>query len=57
MRELNSNEMQEVNGGNPVVVAIVAVKVGQQAIKLAKNKQVQTAVAGAIGAVAGWFSE
>ena len=29
MRELNVNEIKDVNGGNPVVVAIVAVKVGK----------------------------
>lgn len=56
MRELNVNEINEVSGGNPVVVAIVAVKVGQQAVKLAKNKKVQEAVGVAIGVVAGWFA-
>jgi hypothetical protein len=30
MRELNVNEMEEVNGGNLVVVAIVVVKVAQK---------------------------
>ena len=57
MRELSVNEIKEVNGGNPVVVAIVAVKVGQKIARVAKNKKVQAAVAGAVGAVIGWFSE
>lgn len=55
MRELNVNEIKEVNGGNPLVVAIVVVKVGQQLLKVAKNKKVQETVGIAVGVVVGWF--
>ena len=51
MRELNVSEMEEVNGGNPVVVAIVVVKVGQ---KLAPAvKAAFTAAAAFIAGAAG----
>mgnify|MGYP000288916176 CR=1 FL=1 len=56
MRELNVNEIQEVNGGLlPVGAAIVIVRVGQVAAKVAKNKKVQEAAGIAVGTVVGWF--
>lgn len=57
MRELNVNEIEEVNGGNPVIAAIVAIQVGKLLVKAAKSKKVQAVVASAIGGVVGWFSE
>jgi len=48
MRELNINEVQEVNGGNPLVV-MAAVYV--------TRKYGSVAVMGAIGFIAGWLSE
>ena len=57
MRELNVNEIEDVNGGiiiNPITV-MIAVRVGGMAVKAAKSKQFRQAVGVAVGTVAGWF--
>lgn len=56
MRELNVNEVEDVNGGVPLPVVLVAVRLGQLAVRAAKNKKVQDTVGIAVGAVAGWFA-
>jgi len=57
MRELNVNEIQDVNGGffiNPITV-MIAVRVGGMAVRAARSRAVQEAVGVTVGAVAGWF--
>jgi hypothetical protein len=49
MRELNVNEIEQVNGGIPLFIAIPAA--------YAVRKYGGRMVAGAIGAVLGWMSE
>jgi hypothetical protein len=51
MRELKVNEIQEVNGGHPVIVAIVVVKVAQKLAPAARAAATAAAafIAGAVG--------